>query len=212
MHSFILVILITCMNLCIWAQTAPMENRMQDIEAKVAAMQAQIDSLQEALKIAQSEIERLKLQLAATSKPEPAIQGTQPSDKAELPNPEIVEPAAYTNPEVRKYALQLRSPNSSIRIGAVLRLSQIEAEEATMALISGLRDEDITVKILCCKALGKRQAKQAISDLLDLMLHENAELRTITQAALQQITKSPTPFPCHAPLEERKKSDCSMEK
>ncbi len=180
-------------------------------------MSESLEKMQEQLQTAQAEILRLKISLASFQKG-----GTESSqetgknisideNKIDSTN---VSPIVrtYQNPDVAKYAKQLQSPESSIRIGAVLQLNKIEdtekSNEATQALLSALSDKDVYVKMLAIKSLGKRknQSTLVIPSLLTIMLDSQKDVRAVAAKAIQEITGSSEVFLYEASLEDRKKA------
>lgn len=145
-------------------------------------------------------------QVNSTTEPQNIL--GQPNTNINQPqtSPTSDNPTATNDPQFARLIAQLRSPESSLRISAVLQLNRMENPEATRALITALHDDDPYVRMMICRCLGKRKDKSAISGLLDLQLDSNLEVRTFAAQALQDITQSANPFPYRAQENERKQA------
>lgn len=202
-----------------------LEQKAQEINKNTVNWQQELAQTKEKLQQAQAEILRLKVAIAHlqrgeagtpvslvatpdSSSPDGVSNPDQPATNNGIaPSSSAPDSAlASSDPQLNRWITQLRSPESSLRIAAVLQLSRSEKEEATHALIAALQDNDPYVRMMICRSLGKRKAQAAIPGLLDLQLDSNLDIRTFAAQALQEITQSTTAFPYRGNDAERKRA------
>lgn len=87
---------------------------------------------------------------------------------------------------IEKLIEQLRSDNSSVRVGAVCSLSRAHFERTTR-LIAALEDKNAFVREQAAWALGEREEWEAVPGLISVMEDKNSNVRRGAAWALGQI-------------------------
>ena len=148
-------------------------------------MQEQVAYLKNQLRLAENEVLRIKIEITALKKGGFAEEN---SKKLKKISPKIKKIYQYQNEAVRKCLIGLRSRESNIRMGSILKLAQIKHKESVKALIFALQDKDIYNKMLVCKALAQKRSIEAIPHILLYMRKSSMEFREVASTTLKEIT------------------------
>ena len=169
---------------------------LKQLQAHSRNLENDVVRLKESLRQAENDVLQARLEIAALKKSEPVV-----ASNAQLPQPRPSQPEMpalperqYQNQSVRQWVMALRSPEQNIRMSAIVELSRIADEEATMAIIAALQDQEAYVKMLSCKVLLQRKAVIAIPALLPLLDDARPEVRRLAYQTIETISGIPGGF------------------
>lgn len=184
------------------------ERLIRELQEQNSAFAKDIAQLKNNLRLAESEILKLKIASSSQSKEPQASQSpVSPQDSvAQTQTTVSQEQPAYTDPQVKKWVQVLQTTDISIRMGAVLELSKLANAESTRALVAALEDKSNYVKLLVCKALARQKDPMAIPALFRLLQDTKLEIRTSANKTLESITGLRGEFNPSANQEERTKA------
>ena len=166
-------------------------NRKHDLLKKLyesnLQLRQEVADMHQRLKVAEAELLRLKIEIAAIKKGESGITPVEERSPQAAVEKRPLTPK-YRDPKMQQLANALKSTETSIRIHSVVSLDRLETPDATSLLIKALADADAYVVLLACKALVKRKALTAVAPLIALLSSDNEKIRRFAHMALQKIT------------------------
>lgn len=171
---------------------------IQQLQQQNAKLQKQLANLQTRVRLAEGQILTTKIEISGAGR-------VTESDEVKAPEPKTKPPLPqeYADPQIQRLAAKLKAPKTSMRMGAVVRLSKLKGEQATRALITALKDRNHYIRMLACKALGRRNARSAIEHIFLLLREQELELRICACKTLEQLTNTHGKFKADATMAKR---------
>ncbi|WP_372366252.1 HEAT repeat domain-containing protein [Candidatus Uabimicrobium sp. HlEnr_7] len=206
---------IICLSICYGQETKEGESRLEQLEKNVTAMQdflhIELQNLKNSLKQQTNRTSQLrkrnnfllkKIKFLESKVKDLESQILQNKVKSISEKPlvaekkieEVKSDVVFQNKKVRALAKEMVSPNADIRMGAVIKLGNINHKESITLLNQALKDSNPYVKVLACKVAANKNSKLLVENLFLLLGDGDTSVRKHASLALEKITNTQVGF------------------